>query len=439
MSLNTVSTTPLETQSVTPVTKANYDAIVKVLEDGVTVIARDRNNVLIDSGKLHTDETRVIQSAINYVHTNWGDGLIQIIGNGDSNTTRYLIRSRITLYGGITIQGDGMLKCVLYLNDNVNDHMFFWDDTVDGYFITFKNINLIGNSAHNTGSDLIHLGNTTNQAKDPHLFEVFLQDAGQYCYYHKSCWNDRITDCIIELAANTGVYLDAGQDVKIVGTAFKFNKDGLNVGGSGAVTGCAIVGCTFIQNTNRGCVVPLGAASGGTVCGCNFNQNGTQTSNTYDDLQIDSNHWSVVGNSFFFGQQRWAISSFSASQAGIVAVGNAFQGYGTNTPINNYDKINSLGNYNQKGQQPGTLNGTSAGTATYYQEIIMSGLKIVCIFLNGYNSTQQTITIPTAFLNAPLVINDAATGLTVTSTTTTVTIPTTSGAAKTGNAIIIGF
>lgn len=84
-----------------------------------------------------------------------------------------------------------------------------------------------------------------------------------------------------------------------------------------------------------------------------------------------------------------------------------------------------------------TLNGTAAGTLVWSQVRQGVSYKRFVGYFNAYNSTQQTVTFSTAFTNTPRVTDD--TGLGSTATTTTLTIPTTGGAAKSGVITVEGF
>jgi hypothetical protein len=88
-----------------------------------------------------------------------------------------------------------------------------------------------------------------------------------------------------------------------------------------------------------------------------------------------------------------------------------------------------------------TLSGTTAGSIIWDMPFQGSGYKKVVIFLNGYENdttTAQTITYPTAFLNAPNIYNPQAVPG-VTATTTTFSIAPDSATIYTGWIILEGF
>lgn len=87
-----------------------------------------------------------------------------------------------------------------------------------------------------------------------------------------------------------------------------------------------------------------------------------------------------------------------------------------------------------------TLNGTTAGTAVSSQPFTGSSYKKFIVFLNGYRNstvTAQTITYPTAFSNSPKLVSDDSAG--ASTNTTTLTLPASMGATKTGWIIVEGY
>lgn len=86
------------------------------------------------------------------------------------------------------------------------------------------------------------------------------------------------------------------------------------------------------------------------------------------------------------------------------------------------------------------LNGTTAGTATSAQPFSGPFYKKVIVYLAGYenvSATAQTITFPTAFTNPPYLAHDDSGGATVNATT--LTLPASMGATKTGWIVVEGF
>ena len=96
----------------------------------------------------------------------------------------------------------------------------------------------------------------------------------------------------------------------------------------------------------------------------------------------------------------------------------------------------------QIGILKGSLTGTTAGTVYYYQ-INLGGVKTFVAVFNGYENdttTNQTITFPIAYVNAPTVIAGNSTLPTLSASTTALTI--TAPDATTvysGTAIVSGF
>jgi hypothetical protein len=87
-----------------------------------------------------------------------------------------------------------------------------------------------------------------------------------------------------------------------------------------------------------------------------------------------------------------------------------------------------------------TLNGTTAGTAVWSQPAMDSSVKKIVVFLNGYENTTataQTITYPVAFTNTPKITSDDSGGSTA--STTTLTLPASMSATKTGWVIVEGY
>lgn len=88
-----------------------------------------------------------------------------------------------------------------------------------------------------------------------------------------------------------------------------------------------------------------------------------------------------------------------------------------------------------------TLTGTTAGSVVWSQPEQGSAYKKFVGYASGYENTTttaQTITFPTAFTNAP-VISSNSTGMTLTASTTTLTLPASMTATATGWIIIEGY
>ena len=88
-----------------------------------------------------------------------------------------------------------------------------------------------------------------------------------------------------------------------------------------------------------------------------------------------------------------------------------------------------------------TLTGTSAGSIVWSQPLQGSALKLVILYASGYENTTttaQSITFTKAFTNTPAVIVNT-TGMSITVSTTSVTLPTSMTAAATGWIIIGGY
>lgn len=87
-----------------------------------------------------------------------------------------------------------------------------------------------------------------------------------------------------------------------------------------------------------------------------------------------------------------------------------------------------------------TLNGTTVGTAIWAQPFTGSAFKKVIVNLQGYENTTataQTITFPTAFTQTPYLAHDDSGGATV--STSTLTLPASMGATKTGWIVVEGY
>jgi len=88
-----------------------------------------------------------------------------------------------------------------------------------------------------------------------------------------------------------------------------------------------------------------------------------------------------------------------------------------------------------------TLTGTSAGSIVWSQPLQGSAFKLVILYASGYENTTttaQSITFTKAFTNTPAVIVNT-TGMSITVSTTSVTLPTSMTAAATGWIIIGGY
>jgi hypothetical protein len=98
-------------------------------------------------------------------------------------------------------------------------------------------------------------------------------------------------------------------------------------------------------------------------------------------------------------------------------------------------------NENQIPRTEGSLAGETAGSVSYRQ-INLGGVKIVILYFDGYENdttTNQSITFPIAFVNAPTVEVGNSTLPTLSASTTTLTI--TAPDATTvysGTAVVIG-
>jgi hypothetical protein len=78
----------------------------------------------------------------------------------------------------------------------------------------------------------------------------------------------------------------------------------------------------------------------------------------------------------------------------------------------------------QISSQSGSLAGTTAGSVSY-KETNLGGVKTFIAYFNGYENdttTNQTITFPIAYTNAPVVIIGNSTVPTLTASTTGLTI-----------------
>lgn len=99
-------------------------------------------------------------------------------------------------------------------------------------------------------------------------------------------------------------------------------------------------------------------------------------------------------------------------------------------------------NENQIPRTEGSLAGETAGSVSYRQ-INLGGVKIVILYFDGYENdttTNQSITFPIAFVNAPTVEVGNSTLPTLSASTTTLTI--TAPDATTvysGTAVVIGI
>ena len=90
----------------------------------------------------------------------------------------------------------------------------------------------------------------------------------------------------------------------------------------------------------------------------------------------------------------------------------------------------------------GSLAGTTAGTVTYRQ-IDLGGVKVMVLYFNGYENdttTNQSITFPIAYNNAPTVAvgNSTLPAFTTSTTALTITAPDAT-TVYTGFVLIIGM
>ena len=90
----------------------------------------------------------------------------------------------------------------------------------------------------------------------------------------------------------------------------------------------------------------------------------------------------------------------------------------------------------------GSLAGTTAGTVTYRQ-IDLGGVKVMVLYFDGYENdttTNQTITFPIAYNNAPTVAvgNSTLPAFTTSTTALTITAPDAT-TVYTGFVLIIGM
>jgi len=88
-----------------------------------------------------------------------------------------------------------------------------------------------------------------------------------------------------------------------------------------------------------------------------------------------------------------------------------------------------------------TLTGTTAGSIVWSQPMQGSALKLVILYASGYENTTttaQSITFTKAFTNTPAVLVNT-TGMSITVSTTSVTLPASMTAAATGWIIIAGY
>jgi len=88
-----------------------------------------------------------------------------------------------------------------------------------------------------------------------------------------------------------------------------------------------------------------------------------------------------------------------------------------------------------------TLTGTSAGSIVWSQPMQGSALKLVILYASGYENTTttaQSITFTKAFTNTPAVLVNT-TGMSITVSTTSVTLPTSMTATASGWIIIAGY
>lgn len=89
----------------------------------------------------------------------------------------------------------------------------------------------------------------------------------------------------------------------------------------------------------------------------------------------------------------------------------------------------------------GSLAGTTAGSVSY-EQITIGGIKIMVLYFNGYENdttTNQTITFPIAYANAPTVAvgNSTLPAFSTSTTVLTITAPDAT-TTYTGTALVIG-
>jgi hypothetical protein len=126
------------------------------------------------------------------------------------------------------------------------------------------------------------------------------------------------------------------------------------------------------------------------------------------------------------------ITALSSSSASAVTSKNTIDDGTGNTTRAGYNKTNLAQT---------TLTGTTAGSVVWSQPEQGSAYKKFVAFANGYENTTataQTVTFSTAFTNTPIIIGNS-TGMTITASTTTLTLPASMSTTASGMIIIEGY
>lgn len=203
------------------------------------------------------------------------------------------------------------------------------------------------------------------------------------------CWlNSRTSESNLSNAFGCGFYGPCVTNLQCTGPV--------------AVTGCSFGGPT---NTNN---VVLTTTGGARFESCYF----TGASGGY----------SIVTNGLEFS---WADCVSSDTNW-------ANDGFGINLPA-------SAASGKGRVPQTTTLNGTTAGSIRYWQEESGTYKKVI-LSASGYENTTtiaQTITFPIQFSQPPTVVANG-TGMTLATSTTTLTLPASMGAAATGSITVEG-
>ena len=172
-------------------------------------------------------------------------------------------------------------------------------------------------------------------------------------------------------------------------------------------------------------------ANGATAISGSVNQWFFATDPSYN-LLIGEGGGSTNGASILLQSATATIFSVHLSTKAVASSNNTLDDGSGNMTIAGYNKTNLTQT---------TLTGTTAGSVVWSQPEQGSAYKKFVAFANGYENTTataQTITFSTAFTETPIILGNS-TGMTLTASTTTLTLPASMSATATGMIIIEGY
>lgn len=232
-----------------------------------------------------TDDDVQIQEAIDAVAPG---------GEVRLSSGTFTIGSTITLADGVTITGTNPKATQIYLA-NSSDCTMFQHSGGTINFVTFKHLGIDGNKSNQGAGnwDCIDFGANTD---DVLIFDCDIKNAKRDCIRSTGVLNYKINSCLIQLADGKGIYLDGGNDAKIINSKIYLNGLGIYCDTSDFL----MSNCYIYYNDTHGMEVSGHAKI--VINGNGFKTNGYPSPNTYYDLYIHSeitlNTVSITGNTF---------------------------------------------------------------------------------------------------------------------------------------------